>query len=270
LWVRGISFGMPVVPPESWKTAGSSGSMAIASRSAVVAVGSRVEELGEGQEARGSGAVDDGQAQGGRGGPHPVDDLPEVGVPGPSRHHAGDGFGQSGELLQLPVAVLGQRHDRDRTELLQCHVQVGERRVVGQLHDDPVQRAQAEVVEVAGEPLGARVDLAVGDVPPARVQRDAVGVGGEVLGEHVAQRSVAPVAALAVAGGDIRGEGDDAVEGHRATPQVVAAKPPSITTISPLTNDIDAIRATTVSATSSAVTQRRSGVSLARRSMSRS
>jgi hypothetical protein len=98
------------------------------------------EQLPQRPEPIGGRTVHDGQPEARCGAPHPGDDLTEVGVLRPVRHHAGDRLGQPGELLHLPVPVLGECHDRDGAELLQRDVEVGERGVVRQLDHDPVQR----------------------------------------------------------------------------------------------------------------------------------
>src|SRR6185503_2556625 len=78
--------------------------------------------------------------------------------------------------------------------------------------------------------------------------------------EFVCERLVAPIALLAILLRVLGREGDDAGERH----YVELAKPPSMTMISPVTKRLPCTRLIMVSATSSAVTTRLSGVAFAR------
>src|SRR5258706_12968371 len=76
----------------------------------------------------------------------------------------------------------------------------------------------------------------------------------------MSQSFLPPVAPLAVLARELGREGDDAGKRH----YVELVKPPSMTMISPVTKRLPSIRLIIVSATSSAVTTRFSGVALAR------
>ena len=100
-----------------------------------------------------AGAVDDREPQAGRRGLDPVDDVAKS-ASLPPGYDAGDRAGELHELAELSVAVVRQRDDRDRADLLQREVEEHELGAVRQLHDHAVERAQAEVEQVEREPVG--------------------------------------------------------------------------------------------------------------------
>src|SRR5215469_6047981 len=96
--------------------------------------------------------------------------------------------------------------------------------------------------------------------PGAIDQRAEIGELSPRIGKFVAQRTVAPITLGAIAGGELGRKWHDARQ-H----QVELENPPSTTTISPVTKRLPSMSESIVSATSSAVTTRFNGVSLARR-----
>ena len=55
----------------------------------------------------------------------------------------GDGAGNPDELADLEIAVRGQRHHRNRADLLHAQIEIGELHAVGELHDQAVERREA-------------------------------------------------------------------------------------------------------------------------------
>src|SRR5450631_2744315 len=119
-------------------------------------------------------------------------------------------------------------------------------------------------MQESGESSRSAAELPVSDGLFTGDKGDAVVMALEQLAEDLVQRPVLPVAAPAISFGELGRKRNDPVEAH-----VVAEKPPSMTTISPFTIGLLVIRFTMVTATSSGVTQRLSGVWFARLSMRR-
>ena len=138
------------------------------------------------------------------------------------------------------------------------------------MHDHAVVAAQPQVVQARSEGCPAIGELPVGDGLVSVKERDPFGMLGEQLAEHLVERAVLPVPGSAIARREFGRKRDDAGERWHRDGYVVALKPPSMTTVSPVTNGLLMSRLRIVSATSSGVTQRRRGVSLARRSIKRS
>ncbi len=138
------------------------------------------------------------------------------------------------------------------------------------MHDNAVVAAQPQVVQARSEGCPAISELPVGDRLVGVKKRDPFGMLGEQLAEHLVERAVLPVARRAIARRKFGRKRDDAGWRWHRDGYVVALKPPSMTTVSPVTNGLLMSRLRIVSATSSGVTQRRRGVSLARRSIKRS
>src|SRR5206468_1928102 len=103
------------------------------------------------------------------------------------------------------------------------------------------------------------IDIRVGVGAVAVDERDSLRVLPEHRGEFLRQRLALPIAFGAIALGKFRRKWNDALQ-H----QVEAVYPPSMTITSPVTKRLALIRLIMVSATSSAVTTRLSGVALAR------
>ena len=53
----------------------------------------------------------------------------------------------------------GQRHHRDGADLLQREIEIGELHAVRQLHDEAVERTDAEIEQVQREIGRARIEL---------------------------------------------------------------------------------------------------------------
>src|SRR5581483_6423442 len=172
---------------------------------------------------------------------------------------AGARAGKLDELVDLGEAVRDERGDRDAGDLLQREVEQHELGAVRQRGHDAVEGLQAELEQVQRQVVGEAVDLRIGVLPLAVDQRDAIPVFLEDGGKFLGQALVLPVALLAVALRELRRKRNDARQ-H----QVEAVKPPSMTRISPVTKRFAWTRLIMLSATSSAVTTRLSGVALAR------
>src|SRR5262249_9201191 len=163
-------------------------------------------------------------------------------------------------LANFEIAMRGQRHHRHDADLLQREIEIDKLDLVRKLHHDPVGRLQAEIEEIERERRGAGLDLFVAGFCIAVDHRDARAIAVAALLPHARQCLVFPIALGAVARGKFGRERNEAVQ-HAA--YVVLAKPPSMTTVSPLTKRLPMMSESMVSATSSGVTQRASGVALA-------
>src|SRR5450631_2904466 len=118
-------------------------------------------------------------------------------------------------------------------------------------------------MQESGESSRSPAQLPVRDGLFAGEEGDPIVMPLEKLAEDLVQRPVLPIAAPAITFRELGRKRNDAVD------HVVAEKPPSMTTISPFTIGLLVIRFTMVTATSSGVTQRLSGVWLARLSIRR-
>ena len=209
---RGISFGTPVVPPESWKTATSSGSMPrwISSTCVRASAGSR-SALGE--------VVEDEDVA------HRrvvagllVGERDEVDASGAGLDEVRARSDRPADVGDLVAAVGGEGRDRDEPGLEQRVPGDDGVEPVGDLDDDRVAGVQAEVGEPDGDPIGAGVELGVGE--PALRGDDGVAVrvagGGRV--ELVGDRPGAPEPGVAVGGGDL---GREVVAPHRSATRCV-------------------------------------------------
>src|SRR5471030_117754 len=184
------------------------------------------------------------------------------------RVKAGRGRGNAHELAELGVAVGGQRGNRDDADFLQCEIQQHELGHIGQLQHRRLQRAKTEFKQVQRQPVADPIDFGIAVLALSIDDGDAAGVFPEDDREFLRQRPVLPVALFAAHLRVLGREGNDSFEHLFYSAQVDAVKPPSMTMISPVTKRLPWIRLIIVSATSSAVTQRLSGVDLARLPMS--
>ena len=159
--MRGISFGIPVVPPESWKTAGSAGSIAIAARLAGERRCGPLDLRREIDETRTRFAQHERVHERRVCLPDPLDHVQVVEVTRPVGRHDRRRARELGELRDLGEAVGDERRDRDRPDLLQREVEDDELGDVRELHDDAVERPQPAFEEVQREVRRLAVDVGV-------------------------------------------------------------------------------------------------------------
>ena len=93
-------------------------------------------------------------------------------------------------------------------------MQIGELDHVRHLQHEPVAWGDAEIEQVEREVGRARVELGVGNAACRIEQRDAVGRGVTPALEHVAQRTVAPIARRAIASSIVLGIRRYAIHHH--------------------------------------------------------
>ncbi len=117
----------------------------------------------------------------------------------------GDGGREPGQVADLGDPVGGQGEDGHRAEPGEGEEQHGERAGVGQLDEHPVARRDAEAVQTCRQPVGALVELPVGQPLLARHQGEAPSVRRRPVREQPAEGAAVPVAGGGVARGVLGG-----------------------------------------------------------------
>ena len=162
--VRGISFGMPVVPPESWKIAGSVGSIAISASRRRGSVAGRLDQRRRARRSpAGASPSTIACLSAGLSLPDALDHRGVVEIARAVGSDARRRAGELDELADLGEAMRDQRRDRDRADLLQREIEDHELGDVRELHDDAVERLQAELEQVQREVRREAVEFGVGD-----------------------------------------------------------------------------------------------------------
>ena len=206
-----MSLGIPVVPPESRNSAGSAGSMLTSASACADAARLAFQQFLQAHEPRvrqclwlgAVRALHETQPQSRVRRHHLGRHRGEVEAAGGRGHGQRPRPGDLGELGDLPLAVPRQGQHGRGPDPLQREVEVGEHRRVRQLHDDPVQRPEAQVEQDPGQVRRALGQFAVGHRARLVHHRDPVGVLGQRPGEPLEQRLVRPVAPFPVAGGEL-------------------------------------------------------------------
>ena len=196
-----------MVPPESRNSAGSAGSMLTSASACADAGRLAFQQFLQAQEPRvrqrAVRALDETQPQSRVRRHHLGRHRGEVEAAGGRGHGQRPRPGDLGELGDLPPAVPRQGQHGRGPDPLQREVEVGEHRRVRQLHDDPVQRPEAQIEQDPGQVRRALGQFPVGHRARLVHHRDPVGVLGQRAGEPLEQRPVLPVAAFPVAGGEV-------------------------------------------------------------------
>ncbi|MNP05990.1 hypothetical protein D3C76_979560 [compost metagenome] len=182
-----------------------------------------------------------------------------------------------------------QRQDRPHANFLQGQVDEDKLQHIAQLQDDDIARHQACIQQVQTQARGNLVKLGVAHLTGRIAHGNALAVLAAHRLEGIRQGLVLPVAlgaillnelfwkrheshhgnvldVVVIVGRNTQGpERNSRPEELALKNQVVLAKPPSMTMVSPVTKCMCSIRVSTTSATSGMVTQRCRGVARARR-----
>ena len=154
-----------------------------------------VEQLAQRGLSRERLAGDEHLLQRGAGGAHFLGHRAVVEIAQPVGNDVAHRAGGGDEMLHFGVAVRAQRHHRDRPGADQAKVGVNELGNIGQLQHHAVERFEAGMYEVRGEPLDALHELRVADAFRAVHQRDLVRARGRRGGERAGNRDALPIAA---------------------------------------------------------------------------
>ncbi len=190
-----MSFGVPVVPPETSSTAMPAGSGSGSGRGSASTAARHAK--GPGSPATSTWRSDGVRRQTAAG------ELAVVKAAAAVGDDVGDGLGELGEVRDLGLAVGRQCQHGDGPGAAEGEQQHDELRDVRQLDDDAVAGRDAEVGEAGGLAIGALVELAVRH-PAARAdQRGAAGVALRPSPQQDSQRLATPVARGAVGRGEV-------------------------------------------------------------------